>query len=121
MSHSHQNGAIPEEIAAFADAVLRRGVPLPRVVKTSGGMVEFKSARPVVKAELNFAKEGGPWPRRRWESIPAQLDPKAHRATVPVPAGTTAWYFNLFDGQGLVVSSECMPLPVLSANSGPGM
>jgi hypothetical protein len=88
--------------------MLKRGVPLPRVVKTSDGIVEFKSTRPVVKAELNFTQDEGPWPARKWESILAQIDPKGHRASAPAPAGATAWYFNLFDAQGLVVSSEYM-------------
>lgn len=109
MPHSHPDGALPKEIAAFADAILKTGEPLPRVVKTADGKVEFKSVRQIVKADLNFTKDQGPWPRREWVSIPAQLDRKAHRATAQVPAGATAWYFNLFDAQGLVVSSECMP------------
>ena len=108
MPHSHPDGALPEEIAAFADAILKRGVPLPRVVNTSAEMVEFKSARPVVKAELNFTKDEGPWPGRKWESILAQIDRKGHRASTQPPVGATTWYFNLFDAQGLVVSSECM-------------
>ena len=121
MPHSHPDGALPEEIAAFADAILKRGVPLPRVIKTSEGMVEFKSARPIVKVELNFTKDEGPWPARKWESILARIDAKGHRASAPVPAGARAWYFNLFDAQGLIVSSECKSLPGPGVKSGPGI
>jgi hypothetical protein len=41
MPHSHPDGALPEEIAAFAGAILNGRKPLPRVVRTSQGMVEF--------------------------------------------------------------------------------
>lgn len=109
MPHSHPDGALPKEIAAFADAILKRGEPLPRVLAASGEMVKFKSVRPITKAELNFTKDGGPWPQRKWDTVPAQLLQKTHRAQGSVPPDATAWYFNLFDSQGLMVSSDFMP------------
>lgn len=106
MRHSHPDGAIPEEIAAFADAILRKGTPMPKIVKTTRDSVEFKSRRPVVKAELNYTNDSGRWQDRKWESIPAQLDAKAGRATAQIPATAKAWYINLFDDKGMVVSAE---------------
>jgi dienelactone hydrolase len=106
MKHSHPDGAIPEEIAVFADSILKKAAPLARITKSSGTMVEFKSKRPVVKAELNFTKDEGRWQDRKWESVPANLDAKAHKASAQIPSGVKAWYINLFDNNGLVVSSE---------------
>lgn len=106
MKHSHPDGATPEEIAVFADSILKNAAPLTRITKTSATTVSFKSRRAVVKAELNYTKDAGRWPDRKWESAPAQLDAKAHKVSAQVPLGVKAWYINLFDEKGLVVSSE---------------
>lgn len=106
MKHSHPDGAIPEEIFAFADAMFRKGTPLARIVKDSSNSVEYKSKSDVVKAELNYTRDNGRWQDRRWESVAANLDTKAHKAAAQIPDGATAWYFNLFDQRGLAVSSQ---------------
>ena len=106
MKHSHPDGASPEEIPAFAEAILRKGMPLAQVVKTAPGTVEYKAKGQIVKAELNYTKDNSRWQDRKWESIPAQLDTRARKAVAQVPSGTQAWYINLFDERGLVVSSE---------------
>ena len=68
--------------------------------------MRYKSKRPVVKAELNYTKDEGRWQDRKWESVPAELDPRVHKAHAEIPQGVKAWYLNLFDDKGLVVSSE---------------
>jgi dienelactone hydrolase len=106
MKHSHPDGAVPEEIFAFADSMVRKATPLPKIVKSNRESIEFRSKRPVVKAELNYTKDTGRWQDRKWDSIPAELDAKSRRVRASVPEGAQAWYFNLFDEKGLVVSSE---------------
>ena len=106
MKHSHPDGATPEEIAAYADSILKKGTPLTRITKLQGTTLAFKSKRRVVKAEINYTRDEGRWPDRKWESAPAQIDAKAHKASAQVPLGVKAWYINLFDDKGLVVSSE---------------
>jgi cephalosporin-C deacetylase-like acetyl esterase len=106
MKHNHADGASPEEIAAFADALFRKGTPLPQIVESGPASVKYKARAPVVKAELNYTKDNGPWQERKWESVSARLDTKARTAEAEAPAEATAWYFNLFDEKGLVVSSE---------------
>ena len=106
MKHSHPDGAIPEEIGVYADSMLKKTPPLTRITKSSGTVVAYKSKRPVVKAELNYTKDGGRWQDRKWESAPANLDAKAHRASAQIPQDVKAWYINLFDDKGLVVSSD---------------
>lgn len=108
MPHGHPQGATPEEIHAFANAVLRGGDPLPRITraKTKGGQVtvRFNSRRPIVKAELNYTLDTGKWQDRKWTSEPATLS--GSRAAATVPADARAWYLNVFDDRGLVASSE---------------
>jgi len=104
MKHGHPDGAQPGEIFAFADSILKKGKPLGRVVVVEREAVRFSSKAKMVKAELNYTTDRGKWPDRKWESVPAVMAGK--RATAKVPAGATAWYFNLFDERGMVVSSE---------------
>lgn len=106
MKHSHPDGAQPEEIAAFADALLSKGTPLARITKTSANAIEYRASAPITRAELNYTTDSGRWQDRRWESMTTTLDTQGKRATAAVPPDATAWYFNLFDEQGRVVSSE---------------
>jgi cephalosporin-C deacetylase-like acetyl esterase len=110
MPHDHVAGAKPEEIFAYADALLGHGVPLARVVssQTAGGriLVRYRSRQAMARAELNFTRNTGRWQDRRWETVAAALDGRRHTASAEVPADARAWYVNLFDDRGLVVSSE---------------
>ncbi|MCX6622295.1 MAG: acetylxylan esterase [Acidobacteria bacterium] len=106
MKHSHPDGARPEEIFTFADSICKNGPPLPRITKSERERAEYRSKQPVVRAELNFTLDEGTWQDRKWKTVPARLDEKRHAAAAEVPAGARAWYFNLFDGKGQVVSSE---------------
>ena len=108
MPHGHPQGAKPEEIFAFADSILRKGPRLARIGKQgfdNGAVwVKFAAARPVVKAELAFTRDTGKWQDRKWETVPAEH--KGTRATAAVPADAKAFYLNLFDAEGRVVSGE---------------
>jgi hypothetical protein len=110
MPHGHgPAGEAPKEIHAFADSILKRGEPLARITGQGrdGNQVRatFESKVPVVKAELNFTKDTGRWQERKWEAVPAQLDPSG-RATAMVPEGVAVYYLNLFDQRELAVSTE---------------
>jgi dienelactone hydrolase len=106
MKHNHPDGASPGEIAAFADAIFRKGIPVPEIVKSSPGSVEYRAKSKVRNAELNYTTDTGRWQDRNWQSAPAQLDTRRRRAVAQAPSDATAWYFNLFDERDLVVSSE---------------
>lgn len=111
MPHGHgAAGEQPKEIHAFADAILKRGVPLARITsqRCADGklQVAFESRTPVVKAELNFTKDSGVWKERKWETVPADLDATKRKASAALPAGATVFYLNLTDARGLVVSTE---------------
>ena len=66
----------------------------------------FSGPAPIVKAELNYTLDGGPWQKRNWQTMPAQLDAAAGTVSGVLPDGATAYYFNLTDQRGLTVSSE---------------
>jgi dienelactone hydrolase len=110
MPHGHPQGALPEEIHAYADALLLRGRPLAAIgavrLRENRLSVTYKSKRPIVKAEFNYTAAEGRWQDRKWTSVPARLDTRTRSAATDVRADARAWYLNLFDSDGLVVSSE---------------
>lgn len=111
MPHGHNGpGENPPEIRAFADSIVNKTTPLATVTGTGreGTSVRaaFRGGSPIVKAELLFTKDSGPWPDRKWENLPAMLGPSTDTVTATLPEGTKVYYFNLIDGQGLVVSTE---------------
>ena len=110
MPHGQGQGAAPEEIAALADHLFKGGPPPAKVTGQGAdgkaAWVTFTSARPVVKAELNYTCDKGAWKDRKWETAAADLDAAAGKAKATVPDGATQYYFNLIDERGLIVSSE---------------
>lgn len=111
MNHGHGGpGENPEEIHVFANAHTR-GTPNLATLETSiqeGDKVlwRYQSARPMVRAELCFTKDSGPWLKRFWDSMPAQLDSQKRQVTATLPQNATTYYVNLIDANDLVVSSE---------------
>jgi cephalosporin-C deacetylase-like acetyl esterase len=109
MAHAHGGpGEKPEEIHALANALFRGGAPLAKVTGqgADGGKAwaTFASKSPVVKGELNFTKDSGKWQKRKWETVPAELS--GDRVSAAIPEGAAAFYLNLIDDRGLVVSAE---------------
>ncbi|MCX5683601.1 MAG: acetylxylan esterase, partial [Planctomycetota bacterium] len=110
MPHGQKQGAEPEEIAALADSLFKGGPPPAKVTgqgaEGNAAWVKFTSARPVVKAELNYTRDKGVWKDRKWETIAADLDAAAGKAKATIPDGATQYFFNLIDERGLIVSTE---------------
>jgi hypothetical protein len=94
----------------MAEAVLRNGRPLPKIVRSGGeagrAWASFEGERRMVGAELNYTTDSGPWPERMWKTLPAVLDEGARTVHAQVPDGSTAFYLNLTDDTGCVVSTE---------------
>ena len=58
----------------------------------------------MVKAELIYTKDGGRWTERKWETAGATFGGDTAKATLP--AGTVAYYVNIEDQRGRVVSTR---------------
>ncbi|MCL5995570.1 MAG: acetylxylan esterase [Chloroflexi bacterium] len=115
MPHAHGGpGEKPEEIRVFADALTRGSAALPHVTGQgrAGDCVwaSYTSARPIVRAEVNFTRALGHWTDRTWNTLPAALDVVAGQVSAHLLAGTSVYYFNLFDQDECVVSTEHVEL-----------
>ncbi len=129
MVHGHGGpGERPPEIAAFADSITRGSAPPARITAQGahGGQVwaAWAARCPVVRADLNYTPDAGPWPDRGWHTVPAGLEvaddgtaggraggtilpgTQTGRAFADVPPGATAFYLTLVDQRDLRVSSE---------------
>lgn len=109
MPHGHGGpGENPEEIRIFADSLLKRAVPLPAITGTghdeTHAWATYVAQLPITKAELNFTRDTGRWQDRKWESMAANRT--GDRISANLPAGTRAYYFNLFDERNCAVSTE---------------
>ncbi len=108
MPHGHGEGERPKEIQVFADSLLKRGAPLPKITgqgrKGDQVWATFKSKVPLLKAELNFTRDTGNWKERRWESVPAKIS--RGKLTASLPSDARVYYLNLFDDRSCVVSTE---------------
>lgn len=109
MPHGHGGaGENPEEIRVFVDSVLKGGTPLVHITGSGregrGAWASYASPVPVVKAELNFTRDTGRWQDRTWEARVA--DCADGRVSARLPEDVRAYYFNLYDERGCVVSTE---------------
>lgn len=114
MLHGHGwMSEIPEEIHAIADHYCKGGAPLLQVTgqgrDEKNVWVKYKCSVPVKKVELNFTRDTGNWPERKWETVPGELDGKGKVKAV-LPAGTRLYYLNLIDTRDLIVSTEHVTL-----------
>ena len=108
MKHGHYPGWEPAEIYAFADSVVKEGVPLVHfgklISKGDQAKVSINSIRKVADAKFYYTKSTTTWPVRLWEEHRADLSGSTLTATIP--AGATAYYFSVTDDRGLMVSSD---------------
>jgi cephalosporin-C deacetylase-like acetyl esterase len=112
MPHGYSPGWAPEEIYAFADQHLKDAKP--RLITVTGqgrddmtAWVKFKASPTVAKAILHYTTDSNPvWKDRQWRQLDATLDFGDCRAIAELPAGTTAYFFNLHTAENLISSSE---------------
>ncbi|TWU39599.1 alpha/beta hydrolase family protein [Novipirellula artificiosorum] len=113
MKHGHGPGWNPKEIYAFADSIVKDGLPLAKLSRPEivGDQVtvSFSCASKVTQSELLYTRDDGAWPERKWETLPVEHSGSTMDATVP--QGASIVFFNLTDERGLMVSSEFVPVP----------
>ena len=110
MPHNHPDGEKPKVIHAFADQYLKHGLPLATVRsqerRGQGVSMTYRAKVTIVRAKLNYTSDTGPWKDRRWSTAAAEMEPRKNKAWATLPQGATAYYFNLIDERGLIVSSD---------------
>jgi hypothetical protein len=110
MPHGHgPAGENPEEIHIYANSLLKSGLSLATITgqgrEQDNAWIRYESNSPIVKAELNFTRDTGKWQDRKWESAAASIDAVKRRVAAQLPAGTTVYYFNIFDDLECAISS----------------
>ena len=111
--HGHVEGEAPAEIVAFADWMLKGGVPPVAFsdVSTAGGVigVDFKAdRRKIVRAEFVWTTDtSAKWNERRWKSRPVEgFNPDSGHVETYYPSDASCYFINLIDDNGLVFSSD---------------
>lgn len=110
MPHGHGGpGENPEEIHAFANSFLKGSAPLATIEKSGHdektAWATFSAPKPILKAELLFTKSDAvEWKDRLWETAPAQIE--GSKVSAVLPEDAKAWFLNVIDERGLIVSSE---------------
>ena len=101
------------EVDAFVESALRGGQPLPdlRSLKVRHGVVtaSIHSPTPLKKAELIYTLDGGPWQKRQWKTITADLAGASVAAQLPAQRPLT-FYLCVTDDRGLRTSTPAEEL-----------
>ncbi len=88
---------------AFIDSVLLGKAPLTRLgdieVKGAVATAKLTATNPPAKAELCLTSDTGPWQRRKWQSIPAEIKDGAITAALPDKTPLT-FYLSVTDSNG---------------------
>ncbi len=98
------------EVDAFIDGILLGTQPLAKVseIKVDFDKKQIKAdwtgVVPVEKAVLAYTDDSGPWVKRPWKSVPAEVRDGTLIAPLPEPA-PTCFFFILTDERGLSAST----------------
>lgn len=111
MPHGHGGpGENPVELHVFADSIVKEGQGLAEIsipqVEGNQLRAKYKSARPVMRAELCYTRAEGYWPDRKYQTLPADLDHASGMASSAIPKETKACFLNLVDDRNCIVSTE---------------
>ena len=102
------------EVDAFVDSVLDGKPPLVRVGApvVVNGRLMAKLDRTIAPKEVSlcYTTNSGPWQKRTWEKVPAQVEGREISAILPSSRPLVA-YLALTDEHGAAISSEHMELP----------
>ena len=96
------------EVDRFVDSILKKGASPPRVaplVIADGTLRAAVSGGEVVKAELHFTTDSGPWQKRKWQTAPATWSGGIAYAPLPEQRPFTG-YLSVTDAAGLKATSE---------------
>ena len=97
------------EVDQFVDSHLKSGQPLATLdaMRVSGESVATKvtATVAVTKAEFHFTTDSGPWQKRNWQTVPAQLADGVATAKLPAERPLVC-YLSVTDSRGVAVSTQ---------------
>jgi dienelactone hydrolase len=103
-----------KEVDAFVDSVLRDAPPLARfsnqVLAESTLSADFDRDISPKDVQLCYTTNSGPWHKRAWMAVPAQMDARRVFAKLPVGPPLAA-FLAATDERGLRISSDHIELP----------
>lgn len=98
-----------EEVDQFVDRALKHK-SFPRIgdVHIRDGKVRCKSSARLKSAELYYTKDAGPWDKRVWQKLPAEIKGKALEVTLPanVPPNELTMLITATTEDSLRISSD---------------
>ncbi|MDB5083187.1 MAG: hypothetical protein JWN30_73, partial [Bacilli bacterium] len=113
MKHSHAHGWAPQEIYAFADSIVQQQLPLPSITRNEKNIIQAKftvdTQTSLTNAELCYTEDRSDWFKANWAVIPAQID-VSNTILAEIPDNCQAYFLNVTDSRGLVVSSDLVIL-----------
>jgi len=95
------------EVDAFIDNYLKKGDPLLSISSMiiEGGKASAEvSGKGLVKAQLDYTADSGPWQNRKWKSLPAEISGNTVSVNIPAERPMVC-YFYITDERGLSISS----------------
>jgi alpha-L-rhamnosidase len=113
--HGHGDGWEEAlEIYAFADSIVKGGVPLlslaPPQVDPVDGLVHAKTTGDVKNATLSYTTSSGLWKDRRWDQLPCRVSNDEIIASKPLPAATTSCIITAYDPRDCLVNSDLVEI-----------
>lgn len=94
------------EVDQFIDRALQKK-PFPEIgpLKIEERRISAKSTEPLQSASLNYTTNSGPWQKREWTTVPANVSKKTIQAELPEGTGFV-YFVSGMTTDGLRVSSE---------------
>jgi dienelactone hydrolase len=97
------------EVDRFVDQALLAGPPLPRLGPLEGSealaTATYQSCGPLKKASLHYSTNSGPWQKRKWSTVPAEITKSTVKAPLP-PGRPLACFLSVEDEGGTRVSTD---------------
>jgi len=104
------------EVDTFIDSAVRGGDPLPKCgplelsADRTSASARVDSKQAIKQTHLHFTADSGPWQKRAWQTVDAELKDGVLRAKLP-EARPLTYYLSVKDERGVTVSTAHSELP----------
>lgn len=118
--HASWSWPAPPEIIAHFKRYLQTGPETQAIAAVGwgpeGGWATVSSSIPIQSAEIRYTTQSNPWSNYSaipWQKVPVSISSDKKRIDYKYPTGTTVFYFNVYDANGLRTSTPCIDLSQL--------